>query len=145
MPAVFSDSESPLASIRTVAKSLDSRTIVENDVLSLPTSGFSYDWTGQVQKDLRSAAGVPERGRYSRIYCGGPVRQPTRGLHGAALRGDRRHCRAVLLRTLKAAIAAVTKRQGRNVHKWKVLATCLSFATSSGVMTRPPSRMRLMT
>src|SRR5919197_4446002 len=34
MPAVFSDSESPLASIRTVAKSLDSRTIVENDVRS---------------------------------------------------------------------------------------------------------------
>ena len=34
MPAVFSDRALPLASISAVAKSFDSRTMVENDVLS---------------------------------------------------------------------------------------------------------------
>lgn len=59
--------------------------MVESEVLSLPAIGFSYDWTSQVQKDLRSAAGAPERGRYSHIYCGGPVKQPAEGLKGSAL------------------------------------------------------------
>jgi hypothetical protein len=97
---------------------------VESDVLSLPTVGFNYDWTSQVQKDLRSATGAPERGRYSHIYCGGPVAQPARGLHGTFLRHVRARCRSILLGTLRAAIAAVGKSQGPNPARWKVLATC---------------------
>ncbi len=105
--------------------------MVESEVLSLPTDGFSYDWTSQVQKDLRSAVGAPERGRYSHVYCGGPVSQPPRGLGGAALRRVRARCRSVLLRTLKAAITAVSAKQGSNPASWKVLATC--------PQTNPPS------
>ena len=105
--------------------------MVEADVLPLPTTGFSYDWTSQVQKDLRSAAGATERGRYSHIYCGGPVKQPAQGLRGSALRRARGRCRQVLLRTLSAAIAAVSKQQGPNPARWKVLATC--------PITNPPS------
>ncbi len=105
--------------------------LVEKYVLSLPTIGFNYNWTSQVQKDLRSALGAPERGRYSHVYCGGPSSQPARGLHGAALRAARSRCRSVLLRTLNAAIAVVSKRQGANSARWKVLATC--------PQTNPPS------
>ena len=105
--------------------------MVESDVLSLPTTGFSYDWTSQVQKDLRSALGAPELGRYSHIYCGGPISQPARGLRGAALRRVRSHCRALLLRTLASAIRAVSAKQGSNPAHWKVLATC--------PQTNPPS------
>jgi hypothetical protein len=97
---------------------------VQSDVLSLPTTGFNYNWTSQVQKDLRSAAGAPERGRYSRVYCGGPRSQPARGLRGRALREARARCRAVLLSTLRAAIAAVTAKRGADPSSWQVLATC---------------------
>ena len=95
-----------------------------SNTLSLPTTGFNYNWTSQVQKDLRSALGAPERGRYSHIYCGGPVRQPASGLHGSALRRARSRCRGVLLRTLRAAIKAVGAKQGADPAHWKVLATC---------------------
>jgi acyl-homoserine lactone acylase PvdQ len=105
--------------------------MVEADVLSLPTDGFSYDWTSQVQKDLRSVIGAPERGRYSHIYCGGPVSQPAGGLSGRALRRVRARCRAILLRTLSAAIKAVAAKQGSDPAKWTVLATC--------PQTNPPS------
>jgi acyl-homoserine lactone acylase PvdQ len=105
--------------------------MVESEVLRLPTTGFSYDWTSQVQKDLRGAAGAPERGRYSHIYCGRPTQQPARGLHGSALRHVRDRCRGLLLRTLAEAIKAVQARQGPNPAKWRVLATC--------PVTNPPS------
>jgi acyl-homoserine lactone acylase PvdQ len=106
--------------------------MVEHDVLYLSTPGsISYAWTSQVQKDLRSVAGASEQGRYSHIYCGGPVKQPSQGLHAAALGRVRTRCRQVLERTLRAAIAAVSKRQGPNPARWKVLATC--------PVTNPPS------
>jgi hypothetical protein len=105
---------------------------VTDHVLSIATPPrFSYDWTSQVQKDLRSAAGAPERGRYSRIYCGGPRLQPSRGLRGRALRRARSRCRAVLLQTLRQAIAAVSAAQGPDPSAWKVYATC--------PITKPPS------
>ena len=105
--------------------------LVESDVLSLPTVGFNYDWTSQVQKDLRSVAGSPEQGRYSHLYCGGPLSQPPAGLHGAGLGRVRSRCRTLLLRTLRQAIAAVSARQGSNPARWKILATC--------PQTNPPS------
>ena len=40
MPKVLSASESPLASIRTVPKSLDSRTMVENEVRRMLTAAW---------------------------------------------------------------------------------------------------------
>ena len=93
---------------------------VESDVLSL--GEFGWDWSSQVQKDLRSALGLRERGRYSRIYCGGPAREPVRG-HRLLI--ARRHCRSVLLATLRAAVADVKKRFGSsNPANWKVHATC---------------------
>jgi hypothetical protein len=97
---------------------------VESRVLSLPTQGFSYDWTSQVQKDLRSVLGAPERGRYSHVYCGGPVTQSPRGLRGAELSRVRSRCRYALLSTLDQAIRAVAAKQGANPARWKVLATC---------------------
>jgi acyl-homoserine lactone acylase PvdQ len=106
-------------------------TTVEGEVLSLPTDGFSYDWTSQVQKDLRSVLGAAERGRYSHVYCGGPVNQPSRGLRGAALRHVRTRCRALLVRTLGQAIRAVSAKQGGTPASWRVLATC--------PQTNPPS------
>ena len=45
----------------------------------------------QVQKDLRSVLGKPERGRYSRIYCGGPRPHPS---SAAGFRQARAACRA---------------------------------------------------
>jgi hypothetical protein len=116
-------------------------------VLSLPGAGFGYDWTSQVQKDLRSAVGAPERGRYSRVYCGGPVPQPTAGLRGRALSLARARCRGVLLSTLTAAVAAVTAKQGADPSGWKVLATCpitnppscdQEVPTTAGAVTTPP-------
>ena len=99
--------------------------MLESHVLSLPQPGFDYDWSSQVQKDLRSADGARERGRYSRVYCGGPRVQPARGLRGRALRRARARCRAVLLRTLNAAIAAVAaKQRSANPASWQVPATC---------------------
>jgi hypothetical protein len=97
---------------------------VEGQVLSLPTDGFSYDWTSQVQKDLRGALGLRESGRYSHVYCGGPAGQPARGLRGPALRHVRARCRGILLSTLRQAIKAVSARQGANPARWQVLATC---------------------
>ena len=41
-----------------------------------------------------------------------------------ALTRVRARCRSVLLRTLAQAIAAVSKQQGSNPARWKVLAIC---------------------
>ena len=122
--------------------------LVESDVLSLPTTGFNYNWTSQVQKDLRSAVGAPEQGRYSHVYCGGPVAQPARGRHGRALRRIRARCRAVLLSTLSAAVAAVSAKYGStDPSRWQVPATCpvtqpascdQEVPVTAGAVTTPP-------
>ena len=93
--------------------------LVEDRVLSLGDLG--WDWASQVQKDLRSALGRPERGRYSRVYCGGPVRQP---LAAAKLKSVRGRCRALLLSTLRAAADDVSARLGPDPATWQVHATC---------------------
>ncbi len=120
---------------------------VEDNVLNLPQTGFNYEWTSQMYKDLRSAVGARERGRYSHIYCGGPAAQPSRGLHGRRLRRARRRCRAVLLRTLDDAIAAVSAKQGPDPSAWKVYATCAQtnppacdqeVPTTAGAIDTPP-------
>jgi hypothetical protein len=95
--------------------------VVVNTVLSLK-GGFGWDWATQVQKDMRSVLGKPERGRYSRVYCGGPVKEPA---GRAALRRARTRCRTRLLSTLRAAVAEVAAKQGSpDPSKWKVMATC---------------------
>jgi acyl-homoserine lactone acylase PvdQ len=91
------------------------------NVLSLD-GGLDWDWATHVQKDLRSVLGRRERGRFSRVYCGGPAPQP-RGQ--AALKGARARCRAVLLSTLRKAVTDVAAKQGSpDPAQWKVQATC---------------------
>jgi len=114
---------------------------VEANVLGL--GGFGWSWASQVQKDLRSALGLPERGRYSRIYCGGPAPEPVRGHR---LLVARRRCRSVLLQTLRAAIGDVKKRFGSsNPADWKVYATCPNsndcdeiVPNTAGAVSTPP-------
>jgi acyl-homoserine lactone acylase PvdQ len=50
---------------------------------------FSDGWWGYVSKDLRKLFGPKPRGTWSRVYCGG---------------GSKKKCRAVLQRTLRAAL-----------------------------------------
>ena len=63
---------------------------VEDRVLGL--GGFGWDWATHVQKDLRNVLGRRVRGRYSRVYCGGPApgrvktAQAAGGCGGAAAR-----------------------------------------------------------
>jgi len=103
---------------------------VESNILSL-SSDFGWDWGSQVQKDLRNALGLHERGRYSRVYCGGPVAEPVRG---PRLLHVRRSCRSVLLSTLRAAIADVKRRLGPNPSQWKVYATCKDSSTCDEIV-----------
>jgi acyl-homoserine lactone acylase PvdQ len=75
---------------------------------------LDWDWSTHVQKDLRNLLGRKVRGRYSRVYCGGPSRKRARA-----------RCKAVLLSTLRDAIADVKKQQGSDdPANWKVPATC---------------------
>jgi hypothetical protein len=101
-------------------------------------------------KDLRGVLHVPERGRYSHIYCGSTgagTRQPARGRTGRALSRVRARCRAVLLGALNGAIAAVSTKQGPNPTAWQVPATCpqtdppscdQEVPTTAGAISTPP-------
>jgi acyl-homoserine lactone acylase PvdQ len=82
---------------------------------------WGWVWASQVQKDLRSVLGSPERGRYSRIYCGGPVAEP---VHGKRQRRAHGRCRGILLKTLTAAVAQVAAERGSSPSQWKLQATC---------------------
>jgi acyl-homoserine lactone acylase PvdQ len=91
------------------------------NVLSLD-GGLDWSWATHVQKDLRGVLGRSGRGRYSRLYCGGPVNRSARR---TLLRGARVHCRALLLSTLRLAVADVAAKQGSpDPSQWKVMATC---------------------
>jgi acyl-homoserine lactone acylase PvdQ len=92
---------------------------VERRVLSL--GGFGWSWASHMQKDMRSVLGAPERGRYSRVYCGGPLREPIRRRRLARVR---RKCRTRLLASLDQAVAAVKTKLGPDPSAWKVPATC---------------------
>ncbi len=79
---------------------------------------FGWDWSSQVQKDLRSVLGRPEKDRYSRIYCGGPRKQPRTN---KAQRKARKACREMLVSTLKDAYKEVSAAQGSSdPADWKV-------------------------
>ena len=82
-----------------------------NPIPERGTSTFFYDgWWNYVQKDLRRVLGRRERGRFSRVYCGG---------------GSRTACRTVLSNTLADAISATSQAQGTDdMSKWVVHATC---------------------
>jgi acyl-homoserine lactone acylase PvdQ len=109
---------------------------VVSDVLGL--GGFNdWAWATHVQKDLRNVLHKKERGRYSRTYCGGAKRS-----------GVRVRCRAVLLASLRAAVADVTKKYGSpDPAKWSVPATCEKASppkcdqivpTTAGAIDTPP-------
>ncbi|MEA2352336.1 MAG: hypothetical protein QOJ14_750 [Thermoleophilaceae bacterium] len=103
--------------------------IVRDRVLGIGgPDDWGWVWTSHVQKDLRNVLGRHERGRFSRIYCGGPVALPA---GGKRLRRARRHCRDVLINTLRAAVAEVVAKRGSDTSKWKLQATCAD--------TDPPS------
>ncbi|HEX8074684.1 MAG TPA: penicillin acylase family protein [Thermoleophilaceae bacterium] len=117
---------------------------VESRVLALGNvdDDWGWDWTSHVSKDLRSVLGRKERGRYSRIYCGGPVSHTARGRRRA-----RRHCRDTLLITLRGAVAEVKQRLGPDPSQWKVPATCEQtkpvscdqiVPTTAGAVDTPP-------
>jgi acyl-homoserine lactone acylase PvdQ len=118
--------------------------VILKNVLSLDTP-LDWDWASQVQKDLRNVLGRRERGRHSRIYCGGSVALPAKK---RALRRARSRCRTRLLRALDAAASEVAKKQGTSDPSgWKVFATCKKtdppscdqeVPTSAGAIDTPP-------
>ena len=117
---------------------------VERRVLPLD-SDFGWAWASHVQKDLRTVLGKRERGRYSRVYCGGPVRTPLKGRR--LRRRVRRRCRRVLLDSLRGAVAEVKRTHGDDPAGWKVMATCpkkeppicdQEVPTAAGAVDTPP-------
>jgi acyl-homoserine lactone acylase PvdQ len=140
---------------------------VLNDALGLPPVGDftdssgGYAWTGATYTDLRdvilyNTPGVvhprgvlPEEvqgshivswdGSYGRIFCGNP------SLYGGG--ATLAACRAVLLRTLSAAIAYVESKRGDNPAIWTEHAVCAQTNPSScdqevpntaGAISTPP-------
>jgi hypothetical protein len=83
---------------------------------------LDWAWVSQVQKDLRNLLGKKVRGRYSQMYCGGPARGVVRGKRLAKVRT---RCSAILLTTLREAVADVKQKYGSpDPAQWKVPATC---------------------
>ncbi|MEA2375452.1 MAG: hypothetical protein QOD53_1915 [Thermoleophilaceae bacterium] len=126
----------------TLGKDLFNR--VESRVLSLGNvdDDFGWSWASHVNKDLRSVLHKRERGRYSRIYCGGPAAQTRSGRKRA-----RRHCRNALLITLRGAVAQLKQQLGSDPSQWKVAATCPQtdpascdqlVPTTAGAVDTPP-------
>ena len=117
---------------------------VEGSVLSLDDFG-DWGWATHVQKDLRNVLGRKVRGRYSRIYCGGPAKRPTtkKGRKKLRLR-----CRARLLEALHAAAGETSSKYGStDTAKWIVHATCDKtdpptcdqlVPTTAGAIDTPP-------
>jgi acyl-homoserine lactone acylase PvdQ len=90
---------------------------VVSDVLGLGDFD-QWAWATHVQKDLRRVLGRKVRGPYSRVYCGGST------LKGTS-KGARGRCRTRLLKALREAVGAVTKKYGSaDPAQWKVQATC---------------------
>jgi acyl-homoserine lactone acylase PvdQ len=99
--------------------------IIEDRVLGL--GGFGWSWASQVQKDLRNVLGA---------------REPA---HGRRLAHARRHCRSLLLTTLRSAAAAVRQKLGPDPAGWKVYATCKNpddcdeiVPNTAGAVDTPP-------
>ena len=119
--------------------------MLERRVLSLGgPDNWGWDWGTHVQKDLRAVLGRRVRGRYSRLYCGGPVAQPA---SGKARRRTRERCRQVLLGALRAAVAEVKAARGASPSGWRLAATCEDtdpptcdqhVPTTAGAVDTPP-------
>jgi acyl-homoserine lactone acylase PvdQ len=117
---------------------------VEGDVLSLDSFN-SWGWATHVQKDLRGVLGRKVRGRYSRVYCGGPAKQPRTKKTRRKLRA---RCRDRLLAALHAAIGETGSKYGStDPLQWKVPATCEKTTpkscdqivpTTAGAIDTPP-------
>jgi acyl-homoserine lactone acylase PvdQ len=117
---------------------------VEADVLGLG-SFDDWSWATHVQKDLRAVLGRKVKGKYSRIYCGGPAKRP---LKKKALKRVRRRCRARLLDTLHVAVGEAGSKYGStDPAQWKVPATCEKASpplcdqivpTTAGAIDTPP-------
>jgi acyl-homoserine lactone acylase PvdQ len=95
-------------------------------------NGFFEGWEMDVQKDLRQLLHQRVAGRFSRTYCGG----------GSLIR-----CRSLLVSTLLRAAAALRKRYGASMAKWKLPVTCpvttppscdQIVPTSAGAISIPP-------
>jgi hypothetical protein len=95
-------------------------------------SSFFNGWYGYVEKDLRGLLGSRVRGGFSRRYCG---------------RGSLTRCRAILVSTLRAAIAGAERRYGAPLATLTVPATCSSATpprcdqiefTTAGAIATPP-------
>jgi acyl-homoserine lactone acylase PvdQ len=109
---------------------------VVGDVLSLG-SFDDWGWATHVQKDLRNVLRRKMKGRYSRIYCGGPARKTAR-----------KKCRAILLSTLRVAVGEAGAKYGStDPAQWKVPATCEKASpaicdqivpTTAGAIDTPP-------
>jgi acyl-homoserine lactone acylase PvdQ len=96
--------------------------LVERGFLSLGgPDDWGWEWATHVQKDLRNVLGRRVLGRYSRVYCGGPVKSP---VPRSRLPRVRAACREVLLSSLRAAVAAVKAKKGADPARWRVPATC---------------------
>jgi hypothetical protein len=112
----------------------------------LPLDAFDdWDWSTHVQKDLRAVLGRKVRGRYSRIYCGGPARHPKTRKKRRELRA---RCRARLLAALRTAAGEAGAKYGsEDTSKWVVQATCEKTSpptcdqivpTTAGAIDTPP-------
>jgi hypothetical protein len=117
---------------------------VVGDVLGLGSFN-SWGWTSHVQKDLRAVLRRKGKGRFSRIYCGGPAKRP---LKRKALAAVRKKCRAALLSSLRVAVGEVgAKYSSPDPAQWKVPATCEKTSpptcdqlvpTTAGAIDTPP-------
>jgi acyl-homoserine lactone acylase PvdQ len=77
------------------------------------TPSFESGWYGYVDKDLRTALGMPVRGPFSRRYCG---------------KGILTACRASLWAAIQAAADQLAATQGPNPTAWRSAAPRISFS-----------------
>jgi len=73
---------------------------------------FDVGWYGYVDKDLRSALGMPVQGPYSRGYCGN---------------GSLAACRASLWAAIHAAADQLAATQGSDPTAWRSPAASITF------------------
>jgi acyl-homoserine lactone acylase PvdQ len=83
-------------------------------------SSYGDGWYSVLDKDLRSLAGRPVQGAFSRRYCGNGVLAA---------------CRASLWAALEAADAALSGRQGSDMNAWRADATAERIRFTSGILS----------
>jgi acyl-homoserine lactone acylase PvdQ len=96
-------------------------------------SAYFSGWWGYLSKDLRTILRRRVRGRFSRRYCGA---------------GSRSRCRAILVRTLAAAVQKLEGQFGADLAQARIPATCragqepqacdqIEFTTAGAIATPP--------